>query len=234
LLPCIIHHNTHHNYSVNNVSYPDVTVVTDLGVLVDNNLRFTKHYRSMVNRPEANHRSSLILKSFQSRNPQFLFRAFTVCVRPMLDYCSPVWAPVYKTDINFIERVQRRSTKRLLGLKDISYHDRLVILDNADTLEIRRLKMDLIMLFKITHNLVALDTCSFFGLTNYTGRPTRGHNYKLVKPICHNNARQFSFACRRIDAWNDLPVNVVINALSLSSFKNLLKSCCLDRFVTLG
>jgi len=55
--------------------------------------------------------------------------------------------------------------------------------------------MDLIMLFKITYNLVALD---FFCLTNYTS--TRGHNYKLVKPICNNNARQFSFACRRIDA----------------------------------
>jgi len=40
--------NTHHHYSVNNVSLPDVTVVTDLGVLVDNNLRFTKHYRSIV------------------------------------------------------------------------------------------------------------------------------------------------------------------------------------------
>jgi len=50
-------------------------------------------------------------------------------------------------------------TKRLLGLKDILYHDRLVILDTADTLEIKRLMMDLIMLFKITHNLVALDFC---------------------------------------------------------------------------
>jgi len=46
--------------------------------------------------------------------------------------------------------------------------------------------LDLIMLFNITHNLVALDFCSFFGLTNYTS--TRGHNYKLVKPICNNNA----------------------------------------------
>jgi len=72
----------------------------------------------------ANHRSSLILESFQSRNPHF-----------------------YKTDINLIERVQRGFTKRLLGLKDISYHDRLVILDDADTLDIRHIKMDLLMLF---------------------------------------------------------------------------------------
>jgi len=93
------------------------------------------------------------------------------------------------------------------------------------------LLMSKILYYRVMYNLVALDFCSFFGLTNKTS--TRGHNYKLVKPIRHNNARLFSFACRRIDAWNDLPVNVV-NALSLSSFKNLLKSCYLDRFVTLG
>jgi len=100
--------NTLHKYLLNNVSLPDATVVTDLGVIVDNNLRLTKHYHSIVNK--ANHRFSLILKSFQSRNHQFLFRAFTVFVRALLDYCSPVLAPIYKTDINLIERVQRRLT----------------------------------------------------------------------------------------------------------------------------
>jgi len=97
----------------------DVTVVIALGVLVDNNLRFTRHLRSIVN--TADHHSSLIIKSFQSSNRQLLFRTFTVCVCPLLEYCSTVWAPVYETDINLIERVQRRFTKRLLGLKDILY-----------------------------------------------------------------------------------------------------------------
>jgi len=55
---------------------------------------------------------------------------------------------------------------------------------------------------KITHNLVALDFCSFSGLTNYTSK--KGHNYKLIKSsVCKSNAHQFSFACRRIDAWKD-------------------------------
>jgi len=128
-------------------------------------------------------------------------------VRPLLDYCSPVWAPVYKTDINLIKRVQRRFTK--LGLKD---HDRLVIY--ADSFEISGLKMDLIMLFKINHNLVALDFCCFFGLTNLTRVTiTNLLNLHVITILA-----RFSFACIRIDAWNDLPVNVV-NALSLSSFK---------------
>jgi len=85
-------------------------------------------------------------------------------VRSLLNSFSPVWAPVYKTDIILIERVQRHFTKRLLGQTNISYLDRLFILDNDDTLEIRRQNMDLIMLFKITHNLVALDFCSIFGV----------------------------------------------------------------------
>jgi len=38
--------------------------------------------------------------------------------------------------------------------------------------------MDLIMLYTITHNLVELNFCSFFDLTNY--KSTRGHNYKLA------------------------------------------------------
>ena len=45
---------------------------------------------------------------------------------------------------------------------------------------------------------------------------TRGHEYQLSKPLCHNNARQFSFACRRIDVWNSLPANVVsVNTIAL-------------------
>jgi len=43
----LVRNNTLHNYSVNNVSAPDVTLVTDLGVLVDNKLLFTKYYRSI-------------------------------------------------------------------------------------------------------------------------------------------------------------------------------------------
>jgi len=54
LQKCTILHlgrnNTHHHSPVNNVVVPDVTVITDLGVLVDNNLRFSKHYRSIVNK----------------------------------------------------------------------------------------------------------------------------------------------------------------------------------------
>ena len=179
----------------------------------------------MVNK--VHHRAALIFKTFCSRDPLLLFRAFTVYVRPLLEYCSPVWAPVYKSDIELIERVQRRFTKRLVGLRNLSYIERLSSL-NAETLELRRLKQDLVLIHKILHNLVSIDLDEYFCLNEFSN--TRGHNLKLVKPICNNNVRQFSFACRRIDAWNFLPVQAV-NSQSAASFKYAIKSVNFSKFL---
>jgi len=208
--------NNCNSYQVDGVTLPNVYEVTDLGVLIDSNLRFTKHYRFIANK--AQHRASLILRTFRSRDPFLLFKAFSTYVRPLLDYCSPVWAPVYKSDIELIERVQRSFTKRLIGFKYLTYDERLRLL-HTDSLVLRRLKSDLIMIFKIIHNFVDLNIDDFFGFTN--SNVTRGHEFKLCKPFCNNNARQFSFACRRIDIWNSLPANIV-NVPTVNLFKSVL------------
>jgi len=44
-----------------------------------------------------------------------LTRAYLVYVRPLLEVNSVIWSPHYKQDIDLIERVQRRFTKRLPG-----------------------------------------------------------------------------------------------------------------------
>ena len=41
-------------------------------------------------------------------------------VRPILEYNSVVWSPSSKKDTDLIEKVQRRFTKRLFGLKDLT------------------------------------------------------------------------------------------------------------------
>ena len=219
--------NVGHSYFVNGVSLPNVQEVIDLGVAMDSNLRFIKHYRMIASK--AHHRASLILRTFRSRDPKLLFKAFTVFVRPLLEYCSPVWAPVFKTDIDIIERVQRRFTKKLFGMRNLTYGDRLNKL-NVDTLELRRLKSDLTMIFKIIHHDIKLDFDYFFGLRSVEYRVTRGHCFKLLKPICNNNARQFSFACRRIDAWNSLSNNVVCSQ-SAQVFKRSINFIDFNNFL---
>ena len=54
-----------------------------------------------------------------------LVRAFIVYVRPIVEYNSVIWSPVAKHDIELVEKVQRRFTKRLRGLRNLSYCDRL-------------------------------------------------------------------------------------------------------------
>ena len=218
--------NIDHVYQLNGVCLPDVKEVTDLGLKIDSNLRFIKHYRLISNK--AQQRASLILRTFRSRDPGLLFKAFVVYVRPLLEYCSPVWAPVYVTDIDIIERVQRRFTKRLNGFWYLNYFERLFMLGNVETLELRRLKSDLTMIFKIVHKLVAIDFDEFFVLSNYSC--TRGHNFKLNKPKCNKNARYFSFACRCIDVWNSLPLNVV-SAVSINGFKSSISKIDFTKFL---
>jgi len=101
-------------------------------------------------------------------------------------------------------------------MKDLSYPQRLNKL-NLETLEERRLKSDLITMFKILHHIIDIDFNDLFSLSNLTN--TRGHRYKLSKPFHHNNARLFSFSCRRLDCWNSLPDSV-------------LKSDYLESFIT--
>jgi len=55
---------------------------------------------------------------FLSINIDMLKYAFIVYVRPLLEYNSVLWSPYYKQDIEVIERVQRRFSKRLPGLKE--------------------------------------------------------------------------------------------------------------------
>jgi len=205
------------NYYVNDAVLPSVDCVTDLGVSYDNKLRCAPHIDKIVSR--ASLRSKLILNCFQSRNPSLLIRAFCTFVRPTLEYCSVVWSPGFKKDISRIEAVQRRFTKRLAGLRNMPYCDRLNYL-NLDSLTNRRVKSDLLMCYKILHGYVDVDISSFFA--RVTGGVTRGNDMKLYKSRLYS-VRDGNFFCNRvINVWNSLPSDVV-NASSVGIFKRRLR-----------
>ena len=63
-----------------------------------------------------------------------------------LKYCIEVWRPYRKKDIDKLERIQRRATKMIPDLRDLSYEIRLLQC-GLTTLEIRRLRGDQIEVF---------------------------------------------------------------------------------------
>ena len=171
-----------------------------------------------------------------SRHPSWVpaidkaHRAYYSCSRyrgKRNDYCSPVWSPVYKADITKLEAVQRRFTRRLKQCAGFSYAARLKFL-NAETLELRRLKQDLVTIYKMFHGLMDVRVNEFFQVQ--TANITRGHNYKIIKPVCNNNARQFSFSCRRINCWNSL-TQTIVNAHSVAAFKHYLNSVNFSKYL---
>ena len=104
-------------YKIDGVTIPRVNSFKDLGVTIDSSLSFDSHINQMCTK--ANQRAALILKCFTSRDPELLIRAFIVFVRPMLEYASSVWSPYKVSFIDKVESVQRRFTKRLLGLSKL-------------------------------------------------------------------------------------------------------------------
>ena len=129
-------------YYINDCQLPRVISCRDLGVTVTRDLSSSQHVNEIVNK--AHQRANHIIRCFVSGHISTLIRAFIVYVRPILEYNSVVWSPSLKKNIDLIEKVQRRFTKRLFGLKDLTYKERLVRL-NLPSLELRRLYLDLIL-----------------------------------------------------------------------------------------
>jgi len=116
-------HSPRQSYMNNNTVLPSVNCVRDLGVIVDCHLKFDAHISLIVRK--AMLRSRLILKCFSSRNKDLMMKAFFTYVRPIFEYCSPVWSPHLKYLIDRIESVQKFFTKRLPGLWNVPYPKRL-------------------------------------------------------------------------------------------------------------
>jgi hypothetical protein len=171
-------------------------------------------------------KASIILNCFKTKNRSVLFKAFVTFVRPILDYCSNLWCPYRKNEIDLIESVQKRFTKRLSGMAGLSYSDRLRLLE-TETLERRRLKSDLCMYYKLIFELVDLPADDFFvirnGKTRNNGVCIYTNSYKL-------NAERYFFKNRCINAWNLLPASVA-RASSLIVFKRGLAGIDLGKFL---
>jgi len=71
----------------------------------------------------------------------------------------------------------------------------------------RRLRGDMIEVFKITHNLYDPEVSP--ELRHYPKSNTRGNKYKLLNHTFHYDTQKYSFTARIVNIWNSLPNSVV-------------------------
>ena len=105
---------------------------------------------------------------------------YKTLVRPHLEYANCVWSPFFKMDITRLEKVQRRSTKIVPSLADLPYAERLKQL-NLPTLSYRRVRGDMIQVFKIMNGLTDMSNKYDLYEMKDVSVNLRGHGQKIQK-----------------------------------------------------
>jgi len=109
--------------------------------------------------------------------------------------------------------------KHLPGIGHLTYRERLSAL-NLESLEIRRLCLDLLLTYKIMFGMADIGSHKLFCLRANI-KPTRGHGFKLVQEQFETQRRHSFFCQRVVNVWNSLPVSIV----NFSSFNSFASEC---------
>ena len=143
--------------------------------------------------------------------------ASSALVRPHLEYANQVWAPRHAKHIIMIENVQRRATKLVPSLANLEYEDRLKRL-NLPTLAYRRLRGDLIEVYKIMSGKYDAEVCEGL-IVRREGERSTGHPHKIFKERPIKDIRKFGFPHSVVDIWNRRRMGGVVKAESVKDFE---------------
>jgi len=129
-----------------------------------------------------------------------------------------IWGPFNLEDQKKVERLQRRATRLIEGIRHLPYTERLRTL-KLPSLYYRRRRGDMLQVFQLLHGAFDQDPALF--LTPTTDRRTRGHPWKISKTRAQSRVRRNAFSSRVVNDWNALPA-AVVSADSINQFKSRL------------
>ena len=111
------------SYVMNGGTLGVVSEERDLGVRITSDLKVSAHCAFVCSR--ANRVLGMIGRTVVFKSQDVLTRLYKSLVRPHLEYCVSAWSPHYVKDKERLERVQRRFTRMVPGLRGLDYERRL-------------------------------------------------------------------------------------------------------------
>jgi hypothetical protein len=155
---CFIMHVTHkqnifpHQYHMGSSVLQKVDHHPYLGVELSSKLSWATHITQTVNK--SNSILGLLKRNLWNCSPRTKEIAYKTLVRPRLEYCSPIWDPHQKVHQENLERVQRRAARFVTNdYRRTSSVSNMLDDLNWKTLQDRREKARLILLYKETHQI---------------------------------------------------------------------------------
>ena len=194
--------------------------VKDLGVRIDANGGFKSHIEATVDK--AKKLSAWILRTFSSRDSWTMMTLWKALVLPILDYCSQLWSPLEMGRIQELEQLQKSFTRRIDGVSNLNYWQRLENL-RLYSLERRRERYIILYVYKILEG-IAPNGPKIQSYTNARrGRLVHIDDFKSLPNKKVQKLRDSRFAVRAARLFNCLPVGVRnASGLSVDKFKKMV------------
>ena len=208
---------TAYTYKLHNQELETNDQATYLGVELTSKLTWSAHINKTC--AKGNRCLAFLRRNLNIKDRKIKEIAYKGLVRPVLEYCAPIWNPHQSKYIRMVEMVQRRAARLTLS----RFHQTSSVTEMLqdlewDSLQCRRKRSDLMMFYKIQHQMVAVHMPSIVSRP-HRPRPNSPHHFRV--PYCTTESYRNSYFPRAVREWNDLP-SPLASMDSLPSFKTAL------------
>ena len=211
------------SYGMEGSNLERVSEAAYLGITITSDLEWRKHVENITS--SAERLLGFLWRTMHKCPRNLKSKAFTAIIRPKLDYAATVWDPHHTTQINKLERVQRRGARfvnnnrhcRAKGEQNASPTEMLSNLQ-WPPLQVRRQQARLVMLKKIIDGEIAISK-SLLPPINERNSSRHPATFQTTQPTV--DTYKFAFIPRTTREWNKLP-KPVTDAVDAPSFKSRL------------
>lgn len=209
------------SYSLNNSALQQVSSFKYLGVTISSDLRWNAHIDSLCQK--AMFKLWYLKRNLRHSTSATKLIAYKSLIRPLLEYADIIWDPHTLSNINKLERIQKRALRFIYNkYKRLDSVSALYSIAGIQPLQTRRKINRLTFLYTLINDGFRIDRSRY--VTLKSARSTRSyHALSLTDYQCHTDCFKFSFFPKTITEWNELPFDIV-NTTSIQSFKASLFS----------
>ena len=205
----------HCTYYIHGTSLKPFNSAKYLGITIDNKLGWDPHCNNLYNK--ASFMLSFLERNLKKCPRDIKLKSVNALVRPILDNGCCVWDPRKSSQINRLERLNKRAARFVTGNYTLIHGNTKKNMDSLGwpPLQERRANLKLLMLFKIRNNIVYAPQEDLIPLRT----PRRPHNYFIPQSNVETHLQSFFPSSIRL--WNSLPENIK-SSDSLTSFKSAI------------